>query len=69
VEFAYLDPMTFEEFILAATPVAHKKLTNLDLLEPTGNGLHGIFYSLYKQISTLTSFLLYEWFPIIPKTG
>ncbi|MFT4806752.1 MAG: putative AAA+ superfamily ATPase [Paraglaciecola sp.] len=49
VEFAYLDPMTFEEFILAANPVAHKKLTNLDLLEPIGSSLHGIFYSLYKQ--------------------
>ncbi|MBL4630620.1 MAG: ATP-binding protein [Paraglaciecola sp.] len=49
VEFAYLDPMTFEEFVLAANPVAHKKLTNLDVLEPIGSRFHEIFYSLYKQ--------------------
>gem|GEM_PF-1476917 len=49
VEFAYLDPMTFEEFVLAANPVAYKKLTNLDVLAPIGSSFHEIFYSLYKQ--------------------
>jgi hypothetical protein len=49
VEFAYLDPMTFEEFVLAANPVAYKKLTNLDVLVPIGSSFHQIFYNLYKQ--------------------
>ena len=49
VEFVYLDPMTFEEFVLAANPVAYKKLTNLDVLEQIGSSFHEIFYSLYKQ--------------------
>jgi predicted AAA+ superfamily ATPase len=49
VEFVYLDPMTFEEFVLAENPVAYKKLTNLDVLEQIGSSFHEIFYSLYKQ--------------------
>jgi hypothetical protein len=49
VEFSYLDPMTFEEFVLAVNPIAYKKIINLDVLEPIGNSFHGIFYNLYKQ--------------------
>lgn len=49
MEFAYLDPMTFEEFVLAANPLAYKKLTNLDVLAPIGSSFHQIFYNLYKQ--------------------
>lgn len=49
VEFAYLDPMTFEEFLMAVNPVAYKKLTGANVLESIGNGFHGVFYDLYKQ--------------------
>lgn len=49
VEFAYLDPMTFEEFLMAANPVAYKKLNNANVLEPLGSSFHEVFYDLYKQ--------------------
>jgi hypothetical protein len=49
VEFTYLEPMTFEEFLMAANPVAYKKLINLSVIEPMGSNVHGILYNLYKQ--------------------
>ena len=49
VEFAYLNPMTFEEFVLAVNPVAYKKLMTFSVLELIGEAIHGVLYDLYKK--------------------
>lgn len=49
VEYAYLEPMSFEEFLRAKNAVAYKKLLSLSLKEPVPESLHNIFTELFKQ--------------------
>ena len=49
VEFSYLDPMSFEEYLMAINPVAFKKLTELHVLEPIPTALHNVFSKLFKE--------------------
>ncbi len=49
VEYAYLEPMTFEEFLLAANKVAYDKLQAINLKEAIAAPLHEIFSNLYRE--------------------
>ena len=49
VEYAYLDPMSFEEFIREINPLAHEKLLSLPLTKPIPNALHTVFTKLFKE--------------------
>lgn len=49
VEYAYLNPMSFEEFLMAKNEVAYEKLQALPLLEPISPALHSIYQNLFKE--------------------
>lgn len=49
VEYAYLEPMTFSEFLEAANPIAYKKYQEIEFDEPLPESLHAIFSKLFKE--------------------
>lgn len=49
VEYTYLNPMTFEEFLMAKNDLAYNKLSSLSLLEPIPPTLHTVFQNLFKE--------------------
>lgn len=49
VEYTYLNPMTFEEFLMAKNEVAYRKLSTLSLLEPIPLPLHNVYNDLFKE--------------------
>jgi predicted AAA+ superfamily ATPase len=49
VEYAYLSPMTFEEFLLAKNPLAHKKFLSLSIKTTIDGPLHKVFTDLFKE--------------------
>ncbi|KGJ94211.1 ATP-binding protein [Thalassotalea sp. ND16A] len=49
VEYSYLDPMSFEEYLLALNPVAYNKLIELPTLKPVPLALHNVFTKLFRE--------------------
>ena len=49
IEYSYLNPMTFEEYLLAANTLAYNKLKALTITEPVDEGLHKILSTLFKE--------------------
>jgi predicted AAA+ superfamily ATPase len=49
VEYAYLHPLTFNEFLQAVNQAAYKKLTTLNFLKPVSESLHIIFTKHFKD--------------------
>lgn len=49
IEYAYLEPMTFSEFLEAVNPVAYNKYQKIELDEPLSESLHTIFSKLFKE--------------------
>ena len=49
IEYSYLNPMTFEEYLLAANKLAYDKLKELSTTEPVNEGLHTILANIFKE--------------------
>lgn len=49
IEYSYLNPMTFEEYLSAANRLAYKKLKSLDPESPIDEGLHIILTNIFKE--------------------
>lgn len=49
VEYAYLEPMTFSEFLEAANPVAYNKYQQIGFDEPLPESLHSVYSKLFKE--------------------
>lgn len=49
VEYSYLEPMSYSEFLLAVNPVAFEQLDNIDVSVSIPTPLHVMFYSLFKE--------------------
>ena len=49
IEYSYLNPMTFEEYLMAANNLAYKKLKHLSTNEAVEEGLHIILSNAFKE--------------------
>ena len=49
IEFSYLDPMSFEEYLLATNAMAYKKLISHSALETVPTPLHLLFSKMFKE--------------------
>ena len=49
VEYAYLEPMTFEEFLRAYNEPAYEKLCSLDISKAIPESLHGMFTKHFRE--------------------
>jgi predicted AAA+ superfamily ATPase len=49
IEYSYLNPMTFEEYLMAVNSLAYKKLKELSTTEPVNEGLHIILSNIFKE--------------------
>jgi len=49
VEYTYLEPMTYEEFLIEVNPLAYKKLLTQSLLKPVGESMHKVYSDLFKN--------------------
>jgi len=49
IEYSYLNPMTFEEYLLAANKLAYDKLKELSPTKPVSEGLHTILSNIFKE--------------------
>ncbi len=49
IEYAYLEPMSFEEFLMAINPVAYNKLLDLSIEKPIPEPLHEMYIKLFRE--------------------
>lgn len=49
IEYSYLNPMTFEEYLMAVNNIAYKKLKKLSTIDPVDEGLHIILSNVFKE--------------------
>ena len=49
VEYSYLEPMSFEEYLLAVNPLIYNKLLEIDVFQPVEKALHEIFLTQFKE--------------------
>lgn len=49
VEYSYLEPMSFEEYLMAKNQPAYEKLTSLSLNQPISESVHQILTKLFRE--------------------